>query len=101
MPAYPELLKSKLDFTEVTAKVVAMKRLGVPYTDADVANAEKAAEAQALFVVENMLKTNKIDDVPSVMRDNPEQRKVIALIAYIQRLGTDLYKPAPVAATVK
>ncbi len=96
MPMYPELLRSHLDFSEVTAKVRAMKRLGVPYTDADIAGGEKSAREQAALVVANMLKSAKPEDIPPYMRDKLEERKVIALIAYIQRLGTDLFKPAPV-----
>ena len=41
MPSFPWLAKNTLDGEEVTAHIRALKRLGDPYSDAEVANAAK------------------------------------------------------------
>ena len=42
MPAYPWLVENKLDGKDTAAKLKAMRTLGVPYTDADIAGAQAA-----------------------------------------------------------
>jgi hypothetical protein len=45
MPAYPHLLATKASATvgsDVDAKMVALRRVGVPYTDEDIAGAKEA-----------------------------------------------------------
>ena len=91
MPPYPHLLGEDLDFKSISYKVRAMKWLGVPYTDEDIANAEASARAQAAA------EAKKIVDQKGP--GGLEEKKVVALIAYLQRMGTDLFKPAtPVQA---
>ena len=41
MPAYPWLAKSPADAEDIEAKMRALRRIGVPYTDADIAGARK------------------------------------------------------------
>jgi len=73
----------------------ALRKIGVPYTDEDIQNAPKSIEAQAKKVSGN-LAIGSITNAPS-------DREIIALIAYLQRLGTDIKlmptnAPAPVAS---
>ena len=89
MPAYPMLLTRKLDFDDIPNSVKAMRTLGVPYDDNTVANAAELARAQARQI--------STDIADQGYRDDLEDKQVIALIAYLQRVGTDLYKPAPAA----
>ena len=42
MPAYPWLEKSKLDGDDIAARMRALRKLGDPYIDADIAAAPKA-----------------------------------------------------------
>jgi cytochrome c oxidase cbb3-type subunit II len=42
MPAYPWLLKNVIDPSEMPVKLQALRRVGVPYTDADIAGAAQA-----------------------------------------------------------
>ena len=42
MPAYPWLVENKLDGKDTATKLKAMRTLGVPYTDADIAGAQAA-----------------------------------------------------------
>ena len=81
MPVYPWLLENKLDISTTAAKISAMRTLGVPYPEGyeNKANADLKAQAQTIA-----------DDlVNSGVAAEPD-REIIALIAYLQRLGTDI-----------
>ena len=83
MPAYPFLLTQNIDITSTASKINAMRSLGVPY--------EKGYEKQAnqdLLAQANGIRINlKIEGI-----EVPANREVIALIAYMQRLGKDISK---------
>ncbi len=81
MPAYPWLITQRLDTTLTAAKIRAMQTLGVPYREGfdQVANAKLKEQAK---VIAADLKQNNI-----VVKSN---REIIALIAYLQRMGTDI-----------
>jgi cytochrome c oxidase cbb3-type subunit I/II len=81
MPKYPWLAENEIDFGSTPAKIRVMKYLGVPYPDGYDLIANDDAKAQAAKISEG-LKTQGIDVAPT--------KQVIALIAYIQRLGTDV-----------
>jgi len=83
MPNYAWLLENELDISNTQAKMKAMQTLGVPYTAMRISNAPAELKEQAESIVAN-LKTEKIE----VKSD----REIIALIAYLQRLGTDIKK---------
>lgn len=81
MPAYPWLLDHKLDTGSTPAKIRVMQKLGVPYPDGfdKIANKELTAQAEA---ISGRLRKDKIEA--------PANREIIALIAYLQRIGTDI-----------
>jgi cytochrome c oxidase cbb3-type subunit I/II len=81
MPAYPWLLTQKLDTAPLPARIKALRRVGVPYPDGYESRCLTELQAQSSNVVFN-LKTGLIDA--------PADREIIALIAYLQRLGTDI-----------
>jgi cytochrome c oxidase cbb3-type subunit I/II len=92
MPAYTWLKEGKIDEQLVTKKLEAMRTLGVPYTDQDLANAELNQHRQANTIVAE-LKAAKIN-----VEWNSE---IVALIAYLRRLGIDQgvpYSDAPVVS---
>lgn len=82
MPPYPWLAEEVLNTTNTAAKIQAMQTLGVPYPDgfANIANDDLRAQAEKI--------TSNLHDqgVP----DAVSTTKIIALIAYLQRLGTDI-----------
>jgi cytochrome c oxidase cbb3-type subunit I/II len=95
MPRYPWLLKQKLDLTALPARIGALRKAGVPYPAAyEQGPAPKDLQDQAAKVVAN-LKTGMVNAETN--------REIIALIAYLQRLGTDIKlapaTPAPAAQT--
>ncbi|HWA74012.1 MAG TPA: cytochrome-c oxidase, cbb3-type subunit I [Polyangiaceae bacterium] len=86
MPAYPRLLTDQLDFPQIQRSVDAMALLGVPYGEA-VLHAEEMARQQARTLAESIA----VQGGPRGLED----KQIIALVAYLQRLGTDIKKPPP------
>lgn len=83
MPAYGVLYEQSLNTSQTQDKLNAMKKLGVPYSDAQIQHAvadlnKQAKEIQARLAGEKI----------KVGAD----KEIIALIAYLQRLGTDIAK---------
>jgi cytochrome c oxidase cbb3-type subunit I/II len=87
MPRYPWLFEDALDLSLTSAKLNVMKTFNVPYTDDDVKGAEAAARAQAGQIADGLMKQG----LPDV-----REKKIVALIAYLQRLGTDIKAKAEV-----
>ena len=90
MPRYQWLIKNELDKSSTQDKMRTMVTLGVPYSDADINNALKNMEKQATKIETNLLANPEIkksfgNETASPLRD----REIVALIAYLQRLGTD------------
>ncbi len=83
MPPYPWLLTQQLDGSTTQAKLRAMQKLGVPYEDYQVDEANADLQKQARQISRNLAKEG--------IRVAPD-REVVALIAYLQRLGTDIKK---------
>lgn len=81
MPSYPWLLDDDLDTSSTPAKIRAMQKMGVPYPDGYDQVANDSLVRQARRIVENLKK----DGI-----ETPEQKEIVALIAYLQRLGTDI-----------
>ncbi|MEI8049373.1 MAG: cytochrome-c oxidase, cbb3-type subunit I, partial [Bacteroidota bacterium] len=81
MPKYPWLAENEIDVEATPAKIRVMQYLGVPYPEGYDLKANDDLKAQAETIALD-LKTNGIDVAAS--------KQVIALIAYIQRLGTDV-----------
>ena len=101
MPSYKWLFDNKpMDLSLTEKKMKAMVTLGVPYTDEQVANGLKDLRAQAIKIEESL--KNDPDFVKSYEESRSKaeakgevfvpmnEREIIAMIAYIQRLGTDI-----------
>ncbi len=83
MPAYSFLLSNEIDTASTAAKINAMRTLGVPYEKGYEYKANKDLSEQARKIQMNLL----TDSVR--VRPNAE---ILAIIAYLQRLGTDIEK---------
>lgn len=81
MPQYTWLLEDAIDTASTPAKIRAMQTLGVPYPDGydKIANADlvKQEESIAASLEKDKIKT-------------PANKEIIALIAYLQRIGIDI-----------
>ena len=83
MPSYEFLLENNLDTSDLPAKIHAMITLGVPYP--------KGYEKEAIADLDKQAKEISNNLLGDSIRVSPH-KEVIALIAYIQRLGTDITK---------
>lgn len=79
MPSYPWLERKKIDFLILRKKISVLRNLGVPYTDAQVANADIQAESDARKIARDLSEQG----APK----NLEDKEIVALIAYLQSLG--------------
>jgi cytochrome c oxidase cbb3-type subunit I/II len=90
MPRYPWLLTQDLDTNSLPARIEALRRVGVPYPPGyENGPAQKDLQTQANQVVANL---------KSGMITAQSDKEIIALIAYLQRLGVDI-KSAPASET--
>ena len=81
MPPYPWLFEQSIDKSQTEKKIWALRKLGVPYEDGYESVANDELDAQATGIAEN-LKADGIEVMP--------ETEIIALIAYLQRLGKDI-----------
>lgn len=81
MPEYSWLINQKLDTSTTASKINAMRTLGVPYPNEYEKIANQDLDKQAKGISENLAK-----DKIKVASD----KEIIAIIAYLQRLGTDI-----------
>jgi cytochrome c oxidase cbb3-type subunit I/II len=80
MPPYQWLHRQRIDPADVQASVRALQRAGVPYTDTDIAGTPAQVAAQGQEIVARLAAAG--------IKTEPD-REIIALIAYLQRLGKD------------
>ncbi|MCC7520813.1 MAG: cytochrome-c oxidase, cbb3-type subunit I [Flavobacteriaceae bacterium] len=88
MPMYPWLIKNKLDYSMLEAKLKALKTLGVPYTDEEIAGAKASLETQAKSIEQSLHQDPEY--VKNYATSNIQEKEIVALIAYLQRLGMDI-----------
>ena len=101
MPAYKWMFDNKkMKHDDIQKKMSVMKTLGVPYTDAEIANAFISIEKQAVEIEKgletdpNFSKSYAASKEKAKLTGEPfvqmKDREIVALIAYLQRLGTDI-----------
>jgi cytochrome c oxidase cbb3-type subunit I/II len=98
MPRYPWLLENKLNTAITTDKMEGLRKVGVPYTDAEIASAKVSMQKQAKEIAAAIYK--EAADVKMAMDKQKnerkesfvplEEREIVALVSYLQRLGTDI-----------
>lgn len=87
MPAYSWLLKTETDFKSIPNKINALRTVGVPYVEGYENLAIKDARAQAERIATG-LRENGFGEVEGI--EITSEKEIIALIAYMQRLGVDI-----------
>jgi cytochrome c oxidase cbb3-type subunit I/II len=100
MPRYPWLIKNEHDRSMIIAKMEAMVTLGVPYTDEEIANAETSMAEQSAQIEENLYADPDFATAYEADKNAAQEageefvemrdREIVAMIAYLQRLGTDI-----------
>ena len=93
-------IRNKLDKSATEDKMKAMVTLGVPYSEEEIANAQALMDAQGAQIQENLYQdpdfAKSYEADKKYAQENGEEfiemkdREIVAIIAYIQRLGTDI-----------
>ena len=91
MPAYGWLYDAALDTSHIEGKIITLRRLSVPYPDGYERRAEAELKAQADVIATGLTRGGQ-----AVTAD----KEIIALIAYLQRLGRDVSTPPAAARAV-
>ncbi|HSI69897.1 MAG TPA: cytochrome-c oxidase, cbb3-type subunit I [Gillisia sp.] len=109
MPGYKWLITDEHDRSKTQKKMEVMVKLGVPYSQEEIENAYASMDAQALQIEKNLY--NDPDFVRTYEAEKNyalengqdfvemRNREIIALIAYMQRLGTDIKVKDPEVTT--
>ncbi len=101
MPGYKWLFDNKeADYSTIEKKMSVMQTLGVPYTDEDIANARESMRIQSEQIALNLegdpdYKASYQASQQIALEKGQEfvpmsKREIVAMIAYLQRLGTDI-----------
>jgi len=88
--ANPDLV---YDLGNLPSRLGVLQALGTPYSDDEVGNAVALAQTQALEIATEVAQQGG----PTGLED----REIVALVAFLQRLGTDLHKTRAANATPK
>ncbi len=89
MPPYPWLIEDDVDLSELPDKIRVLRTLGTPYPARYEEIAVDDAQKQAMQVAQSLR-------ADGIEMEGLENKEIVALIAYLQRLGTDI-KPKPQA----
>jgi cytochrome c oxidase cbb3-type subunit I/II len=100
MPSYKWLIRNRLDKSDTEAKMRAMVTLGVPYTDEEITYAQASMNQQGKMIEESLYQdpdfVKNYEADKKYAKENGlefiemKDREIVAMIAYIQRLGTDI-----------
>ncbi len=100
MPSYKWLISNELNTDHIEKKMKVLTKLGTPYTEEDIENARTSMQEQAEGIVESLygdpdfVKTYEGEKSYAEENGLPfvemKDREIVALIAYLQRLGTDI-----------
>lgn len=82
MPSYPWLLTSETDVRDTRRKMEVLRQLGTPYTQEDIDNWRVSFVKQGDKIAFGLQAAQ--------IRDIDGRREIVALIAFLQRLGTDI-----------
>lgn len=93
MPAY-FWLTDKLDYSLLKAKISALRTVGVPYPE----GFEEQAEADLLKQADEVYNSIVTQD-PEITMARPDM-ELIALIAYLERIGSDVLKSDEIVETL-
>jgi len=101
MPSFKWMITDELDKSMTEEKMEAMVKLGVPYTSEEISRAQQWMTEQGTSIEKNLYtdpdfaKSYEADKEYAAENDQPftemRNREIVAIIAYLQRLGTDIH----------
>ena len=111
MPNYPWLFEKKTDFKSLPGRIAVQQRIGVPYPIMSPEEIEQNAREQALVIAARLVDDKvkipvargvKEPATATEARDHLAGKQIVALIAYLQKLGAyDVVEPPTEPAPVK
>ncbi|MCF6350674.1 MAG: cytochrome-c oxidase, cbb3-type subunit I [Flavobacteriaceae bacterium] len=90
MPKYTWFITDDLDYSNIKGKMKGLKAIGVPYSDSEIEQATNLLEKQAKEIEQELRQDPEY--VTNYGNSNIENKEIVAMIAYLQRLGTDIKK---------
>jgi cytochrome c oxidase cbb3-type subunit I/II len=87
MPSYPWMLRNKLEMASTPSKINALRSVGVPYEEGYEKTANDDLLTQGEKIVDDLIQNGAVSKDGKIPEADDE---IIALIAYLQRLGTDI-----------
>jgi cytochrome c oxidase cbb3-type subunit I/II len=89
MPPYPHLATSTIDFSGTPAKMRALRAVGVPYEAEQIQTSAQNARAAATAIAAGLATDAKVEvcEEPTEGCELVVNSRLVALIAYLQRLG--------------
>ena len=88
MPRYSWIIQNDLNASDLEGKMKALAKLGVPYSEEDISGAKQQLLAQAKEIEVSLRQDPEF--VKNYGNSNIQNKEIVALIAYLQRLGTDI-----------
>ena len=85
MPPYPWMLENDLNTSLIGSKINVLRMLGTPYPEGYEEIAQADIDKQAAKIAASLKKDG-------IEQEGLEKKEIVALIAYLQRLGTDIKK---------
>ena len=96
MPTYEWLIEDDLNTAYSEKKISAMRTLGVPYPEGFEAEVQDNMVAQADSIAKHILTDLDSEHTPDQV-EALRKKEIVALIAYLQRLGSDIHRESEVA----
>jgi len=94
MPAYPWMRTDDLDISLTAKKIKAMQTLNVPYPEGYAEKATDDLKKQAREVATDIVNNFEAEVVKNISKEDLikdiETKEIVAIIAYLQRLGVDI-----------
>jgi cytochrome c oxidase cbb3-type subunit I/II len=87
MPPFPDLVTAKVDASKTPDKMRALRSVGVPYTAEAIGSAQADEATQAKEIADGLRNEGATEATPG--------SELVALVAYLQRLGVHPQPPAP------
>jgi len=87
------LYERQLDISHTEGKIITLRKLGVPYPDGFETKAVADLKQQAARIADGLQ--------DSGLKDARADKEIIAIIAYLQRLGTDIKALTPTTPEAK
>lgn len=90
MPSYSWLVANEMKYDLIQSKMTNLRKLGVPYSDDEIENAVILMQEEAALIEHNLRQDPEF--VKNYDNKLVHNKEIVALIAYLQRLGTDIKK---------